>query len=280
MGAVGFVSMLAAGSANAQSMAEFRTEFMVQCVQGGEAETDCACIFDAWSSQVAPEDVPTARIALNMYLGEQPADMNDMMAGMQMMQGIAGVAMQCALGGQALPEGFEIPGLNMQVDAAGPATEELAESDEADMAEETDAATAVLEQMMRLQEMQDAENAEREAERQAQQEQEQLQYAALQEIRAQYEMELARIHSRDINDWDVADFEPLYRLYCESGGSSAQECACAWPLLADLSTYNAIPYLASRSEGDDVQERVSIADSSAAFFTHREFHQRKEALCE
>ena len=79
-------------------------------------------------------------------------------------------------------------------------------------------------------------------------------------LRKLYEAELTRIHSRPILEQPVEDFETLFTLYCQSGGGSVESCTCAWPVLVSVSQSSAVPYLASRSEGDDVFTRLPRDD--------------------
>lgn len=259
------LGLFLAAPVTAQTMEDLRPDFMQGCLANGETEADCACVFDGWSERVAPDDLDTARIAVRMYLGEPPSGAGDMMAAMRMMQGLAGVSVECAMRGAALPEGMAIPGMG---------------SGDAGDGGDAGSGSAILQQMMELDARQQARDAERDAKEQRRREAEDQRIMdQTRELRAAYAVELERIHSRPIDAWTVSDFEPLFDLYCRSGGGDPTECACAWPILADLSTFNAIPYLASRSEGDDARQRLSSADFSAALFTLREFNDRR-AVCE
>lgn len=77
---------------------------------------------------------------------------------------------------------------------------------------------------------------------------------------ARYEAELERIHTRPIMEWPIDEFEALFTFYCRKGGGTSESCSCAWEVLRKTSESSAVPYLASRSEGDDVFQRLTRDD--------------------
>ena len=253
----------------ADPLQDARPDFLAGCQAEGNDAPICSCIFDNWSKDVPPAQTETAVSAIEMFLGKPPQSNADMAAAAMSLQGMMDVLFQCASGDLPV-ERTALPSI--------PQTGDLAE-EEALYARVT-SATATLEDMNRYAFLVEAREAlERAAEQHLIAQQDgnaELNRAAL---RDDHEAELDRIHTRPIDAWPVAEFETLYVTYCQMGGGTEARCTCEWPILEELSTYNASAYFASRSEGDDMMSRVSAADASSVYFTHQIFNERR-AVCE
>ncbi|MGR3676774.1 MAG: hypothetical protein ACU0AZ_02145 [Paracoccaceae bacterium] len=261
--------ILSASIASADPLQDARPNFLAGCEAEGNEAPICACIFDNWSKDVPPAQTETAVSAIEMFLGKPPQSNTDMAAAAMSLQGMMDVLFQCASGG--LPfEKNALPPI--------PQTGDLAE-EEALYARVT-SPNGTIEDMNRyafLVEARKARERTEEAEQIAQRDaRAQTNRAALSD---DYEAELERIHGRAIDDWPIAEFETLFITYCQMQGGTAKSCSCSWPILQELSTYNASAYFASRSEGDDMMSRVSAADASSVYFTHHIFNDRR-ADCE
>jgi hypothetical protein len=258
----------AAAPIHAQPLQDARPTFMNGCqAQGNEAPV-CACIFDNWSKDIPEDNHGNAAAAVEMFLGRAPKSNADMMRASTLLQDMTDVLFACASGAITLEE-VSLPLIPQTNDAA----------EEAALLERITGPNSTVEEMSRyafiVEARKAAERADAKRKRAETSERREKNQKAL---RADYEAELGRIHSRPIDEWAVADFEPLFMLYCQSGGGTIKSCGCAWPILSELSTYNAVAYFASRSEGDDLRDRVSSADASSVYFTHQIFNERR-AIC-
>ncbi len=254
----------------AQSLEDLRPDFIAGCVEGGNDAPMCGCLYDNWSANLPEDQHLLASTAITMFLGEMPQDPQKMMAAAALLQDMTSLLLQCASGELQVSTQDAPP----PIPQTGDAIEEQL------LYKRVTGPSATIEEMNRYAALVEARKArDRAAEQKAiaaKENRAQINRAALY---AEYEAELARIHGRDITAWAVDDFVPLFDLYCRSGGRTEASCACAWPILADLSKYNAVPYMASRSPGDDVTTRLSAADYSAAFFTLSLFNERR-AVCD
>lgn len=264
--AIGLVPL----GAVAQSLAELRPDFITGCVDEGNDAPMCGCLYDNWSANLPEDQHPLASTAITMFLGEIPQDSQKMMAATALLQDMTSVLLQCASG--------ELEVSTQDAPAPIPQTGDAIE--EQLLYERVTGPDATIEEMNRYTALVEARKArERAAEQDAIVVTESRALINRAALSAEYEAELARIHSRDITDWAVDDFAPLFDLYCRTGGGTEASCACAWPILAELSKYNAVPYMASRSPGDDITTRLSAADYSAAPFTLSLFNERR-AVCD
>lgn len=94
--------------------------------------------------------------------------------------------------------------------------------------------------------------------------------------KANYEAELLHIHSQDITSWSEPELETLFKSYCQLG-SGGQRCDCEWPLLAASNYPSATVYLASRSEGDDVLQRIPREQFNSALTSLYKFNDQRAA---
>ncbi|UWR80521.1 hypothetical protein K4K97_00850 [Phaeobacter inhibens] len=261
--------ILSVSIAFADPLQDARPDFLAGCQAEGNEAPICACIFDNWSKDVPPAQTETAVSAIAMFLGKPPQSNADMAAAAMSLQGMMDVLFQCASGGLPVAD-TAMPPI--------PQTGDLVE-EEALYARVT-GANGTIEEMNRYAFLVEERKArERAEEEQLIRERDQRAQANRAALRDAYEAELTRIHARPIDDWPVAEFETLFVTYCQMEGGTPESCACAWPLLEELSTYNAVAYFASRNVGDDARERVSAADGSSVYFTHQIFNEHR-AVCE
>ncbi len=255
--------------ASADPLQDARPDFLAGCEAEGNEAPICACIFDNWS-----KDVPSARSeiavsAIEMFLGKPPQSNADMAAAAMALQGMMDVLFQCASGGLPVESTALLP-----IPQTGDLVEEKA------LYARITGPNGTAEEMNRYAFLVEERKAlERAEEQQLIEQQDARAEANRIALREDYETELTRIHARAIDDWPVAEFEGLFITYCRMEGGTAESCACSWPILEELSTYNAAAYFASRNVGDDARERVSMADASSAPFTLGIFNDRR-AICD
>lgn len=254
----------------AQSLEELRPDFIAGCVDGGNDAPICGCLFDNWRVNLPEDQHPLASTAITMFLGEMPQDPQKMMAATVLLQDMTSVLLQCASGE-----------LELSAQDAPPPIPQTGDTIEEQLLyARITGPSATIAEMNRYTALVEARKArERAAEQGAIAATESRADINRSALSADYEAELARIHGRDITAWEIDDFASLFDLYCRSGGGTEASCACAWPILAGLSKYNAVPYMASRSPGDDISSRLSAADYSAAPFTRSLFNERR-AVCD
>ncbi len=249
--AIAICLTLTAAPVFAQDRAAFEARFMEACQQSGNEAADCACIGQNWSADLPDEDLPLALAAVEMSFLEQMPDMNLINQVMPMIMGLTDYTLRCASGEFAATGESD----REEIAQTGDATEEAL------LLQRLTLGQATLEEMMRYDQLvMDRRAAEREAEVAAQQAKDARAAEMREALRAQYDAEFARLHSRSIPEWPIAEFETLFTLYCQMGGNSDAACACGWDQVTDLAISYALPYLASRSEGDDVLEHISQAD--------------------
>lgn len=248
-----FVALLFAlpGLAAAQATADLEQSFMAVCTEAGNEVADCTCIVQNWTDDIAPEQVTLAMQAVEMSYQSKPPDPTMMQEVMPLIMGLTDYAIKCATGellASGLSENSEIP-------QTGDATEQAL------LLERMTRGEANLSEMMRYDQLVlDGQSAERQSARLEQDAADARAADAQKALRSAHEAELDRIHSRPLPEWDVAEFETLFGLYCRMGGATEASCNCGWGRVTDLARTYALPYLASRSEGDDVLERLSSAD--------------------
>lgn len=251
----------------ADPLQDARPMFLAGCQAEGNEAPVCACIFDNWSKDVPPAQQDIAVTAVKMFLGEPPASNSDLAAASMSLQGMMDVLFQCASG--AIPlESTALP----PIPQTGDASEENA------LFARVTGPDGTIEDMNRYAFLVEERKARERAEDQRLIAEKDARIEANRVIlRQNYETELARIHGRTIDDWPLFEFQTLFITHCEMEGGTPESCACAWPILKELSTYNAVAYFASRDVGDDASDRVSLADASSAPITLGVFNERRAA---
>jgi len=240
-----------AGMALGQTAAEVETALLEGCVTDGNDLADCTCIVQNWVSDMREDDLPLAMSAVEMSYQGKPPDPSTMNTVMPLVMGMMDYTLRCAAGelsATGVSERTEIP-------QTGDTTEEAL------LLERITTGNGTIAEMMRYDQLVlDRRDDEKQADAQAQAATNARAAQARSELTEAYETELARIHSQPIPDWPIAEFETLFDTYCLKGGESEASCSCSWGVVTELAMSYALPYLASRSEGDDVLERLPPAD--------------------
>ena len=249
--AFGLLGLALPVMAMGQTPPELEGPFMAACTDAGNEAADCTCIVQNWAKDLSADDLPLAIAAVEMSYQTKVPDPNVVQQVMPLIMSMMDYTMLCAAGeltASGLTEHTEIP-------QTGDATEAAL------LLERLTRGDATVAEMMRYDQLIASEREDtKQAERAEQDAADARAATARAALRDSYEAELKRIHSRPIPEWHIAEFERLFDLYCRMGGGTDAACDCGWDKVAALSRSYALPYLASRSEGDDVFERLSQAD--------------------
>lgn len=246
-----FVVAVLPALAMAQDIASKRPEFMEACSSQGTEERFCGCFFDNWAQTVPEDGVQAATVAIDLFAGKAPENPADIATAAAAMASLQETVLACITGELSSPQAApELPPIEQ--------TGDQVELDQ--LAARLQAGEGTMEEMFRhdaltleLREQAKAAEAAAAAAREARAAENR---AALSSA---YNDELQRIHSREIEAWSVDDFQPLFELYCQMEGGRPQECACGWKeALRWANGRQNFVYLASRSPGDDVTERVNL----------------------
>jgi hypothetical protein len=267
----GLLATLCAGTVHAQTATDLQDRFLAGCEAQGNDADDCTCIYQNWSKDFTADDEHLASDVIAMsFENAQPAP-SKMAQLLPLVMGMTDVLMRCSAGELSAQN---LPAAQADIPQTGDAKEEAL------LLQRLTAGEASITEMMRYDQLVvDRRAVERKADLQAQADKDARATQARATLRAEYEASLAQIHSRTIAEWAMTDLRPTFILYCKMGGASDAACACGWDKTAELAHSNVLPYLASRSEGDDILEYLTPGEFYAVRQSIGLLNERR-ALCD